>query len=105
MAYVKKHNRWEDHLKHVIVLPYEDWGQIVTEGLGDPYVRPRVDNWLEENIGYTNQSLWHKDKFHPFKPKWHYEFSNSSGRFCSKLYLTFRFFEQEDALAFKLAWM
>ena len=109
MAYVRKKIAWKDYLKYTVYLPkethklllYNNW----TCDSDNIKLQYYVEEWCEENVGYTSLSDWHKDRWHPEKPKWYFECRIENIRYQRRRIIgVVRFFEIEDAMAFKLRW-
>ena len=107
MAYIVKGN-WESFLRHSITLVAPHWETVAymyPSGIDGPLLKPEVDDWLEMNVGYTKDSPWHRDQWHPLKPKFLFLPSLYHPGISRQWACVFKFFEEEDAMAFKLAWL
>ena len=101
MAYIEKKNRWGRYLKHKITFGPLDWKKISYVAGGQIHLLTSVEQWLEENVGYTKDSPWHKNKFYPPKPKYIMDVEHIR---YNGYYVTIAFYDEGDALAFKLTW-
>lgn len=100
----QKIDRWPQFLNYsVMVDRFEPI--FVKSWVENKRLTDEAQDWLEENVGYTKESSWHKDKWHPAKPKFLVEMVDfAEGRNITKC-LMVRFYDEEDAMAFKLTWL
>ena len=103
-AQKQKIDRWPQFLKYSIIVKHED--PIIVGYWGDNRrLKDEVQLWLEDNVGYTKDSSWHKDRWHPSKPKFLVEVMKfSQADLMTNWCLKVRFYDEEDAMAFKLTW-
>ena len=107
MPYITNQNKWENYLQYNVVYSSDEWKKIAYHRdleYFPPVLKTEVETWLEENIGFTSDSPWHKDQYHPAKPKWHFTATVEQSRYNDTFYCIVKFYTEEDALAFKLAW-
>ena len=103
-AQKQKVDRWPQYLKYSVKLDGQE--SIIVGNFGENRrLIDEVQTWLEENIGYTTETSWHKDKWHPAKPKFlvdviQFPEANLMTNWC----LIVRFYDETDAMAFKLTW-
>ena len=94
-------------MNYSVYLSADDQPRLIIYDGDDPILRYIVQDWLDENVGYTTNTIWHRDRWHPMKPKWifkavrtTYDSTNPYGLECC-----FKFIEAEDAMGFKLRWL
>lgn len=108
MPHIVKNNDWSNYLRYPVELPREDIDRLLDNSFniftGNHRLHYEVEEWCEENIGYTDQSDWHKDPWHPKKPKWELEVRVNYSNYRQHVTGRVKFFDIEDAIAFKLRW-
>lgn len=100
----QKVDRWPEFLKYSLIIKATE--PIVIGNWKDMRLTSDVQWWLYENVGNTTNSGWHKDQWHPAKPKFLVEVKKfSESRSGAHWYILLKFFDEEDAMAFKLTWL
>ena len=103
---VARNNDWESCLKHHVYFPQTNIDKQVYLSGGEPFLRMEILEWLDENVGETNKSSWHKNPYYPKRPKWMFVSRRLSYvKFTMVPYeCCIKFLEEEDAVAFALTW-
>ena len=99
---------WETYLRHHVYLPQDRIEEWVRYELWLPTLNLDIVEWLDENVGTTNASPWHRNRFYPKKTKWQFEHRQLplSARLTLIPYeCCVKFLDEEDALAFSLRWL